>query len=434
MKNNKILFASIIVISLLITAYASYQFGINKNTSSRSNSITKNASNVIQKSEKKVLYWHDPMVPAQRFDKPGPSPFMDMDLVPVYASGANEDAGGNNIFISHRVQQNLGIRTTEVVLGNLSSNIMAVGSVAYNESDVDVIQARNAGYIEKLLVREPLVKVKKGQALAQIYVPQWIAAQEELLTVMRLQKNELHSLPTGLLEGAKQRMRLVGMNEEQISLIESSGKLHPRITITAPRSGVITELSVSEGMTVNLGASLFRINGLHRVWINADVPENLLSKIRSGYSVDVSTSSLPGAIFKAKVSHILPELNPSTRTLKVRIEMDNAGEKLLPGMFATLQFNTLPRQDVMLIPSEAVIKTGTRNVVMLALGEGRFSPVEIRTGAENSTQIEVLQGLSVGQKIVISGQFLIDSEASLKATETRTSTNEKSETKMEMKQ
>ncbi len=214
-----------------------------------------------------MLYWHDPMVPGQKFDKPGKSPFMDMQLVPVYADGGGDEG---KVTISPRVQQNLGVRVAEVTTGVLAPALEAVGSVAYNERDVAVVQARANGYVERLLVRAPLDPVRKGQPLAELYVPDWVAAQEEYLSVRRMAGTGLDTL----VDAARQRMRLAGMSEEQIRLVESTGKVHPRLTVTAPTGGVVAELSAREGMTVMSGAPLFRINGLGTVWVNAEVPES----------------------------------------------------------------------------------------------------------------------------------------------------------------
>ena len=363
-------------------------------------------------ADQKPLYWHDPMVPGQRFDKPGKSPFMDMQLVPVYG-GAGRDEG--MVTISPRVQQNLGIRTAVVTQGSLASTLSAVGSVAYNERDVALVQARSNGIVERLHVRAPLDMVHKGQALLELYVPDWIAAQEEYLTARRLQGGGID----GLADAARQRMRLAGMDEPQIRLVESTGKVHPRMTIAAPIAGVVTELAAREGMTVGAGAPLFRINGIGTVWVNAEVPENAAAGVRPGAEVEARTPALPGTVFKGRVSAILPEVNAATRTLKARVELANRAGQLVPGMFATLSFAPAAGRTALLVPSEAVIQTGTRSVVMLAQGDGKFAPVNVETGAEANGQTEIRKGLEAGQKVVVSGQFLIDSEASLKGTATR---------------
>ncbi|SFH63425.1 membrane fusion protein, Cu(I)/Ag(I) efflux system [Collimonas sp. OK307] len=416
MKNKKLfLAAAIATITALLgtTGYGLYRAGMNHGkeltTSSRANDPA------AGDSAKKVLYWHDPMVPGQKFDKPGKSPFMDMQLVPVYANDADPGGDDGKVKISPRVEQNLGIRTAEVTRGNLASVVVAVGSVAYNERDVAVVQARSNGFVERLYARAPLDPVRKGQALAELYVPEWVAAQEEYLSVKRMQGNDME----GLLGGARQRMRLVGMTDDQIRLVESSGKVQARLSILAPIGGVVSELAVREGMTVMAGAPMFKINGLGTIWVNADVPESMAAQVRPGNAVEARTPALQGTVFKGKVSAILPDVNPATRTLKARIELANPSGQLVPGMFATINFSPTARKDVLLVPTEAVIQTGTRSVVMVAEGNGKFLPVAVEIGSETNGQTEIRKGLDAGQQVVVSGQFLIDSEASLKGAETR---------------
>ena len=357
--------------------------------------------------EKKPLYWHDPMVPGQKFDKPGKSPFMDMQLVPVYAGEAGDEG---KVTISPRVLQNLGMRTAKVTSGRLESTLAAVGSVAYNERDVALVQARSGGFVERLHVRAPLDRVRKGQALLELYSPDWIAAQEDYLAARRMQGAGAE----GLAGASRERMRLAGMDEDHIRLVERTGKVHPRVAVTAPIGGVVTELSAREGMTVAAGAPLFRINGVASVWINAEVPEAAAGRLHPGSPAEARTPALPGAVFKGTVSAILPEVNAATRTLKARIEIANPQGQLAPGMFANLTFPLAAGKEVLLVPSEAVIETGKRSVVMLALGEGRFVTADVETGAESNGRTEIRKGLEAGQEVVVSGQFLIDSEASLK--------------------
>ncbi len=416
MKSKKIILALVAAGVLGAGGYALYRIGLNQGLQSAPAAApagnAEGSGAVDPATGKKVLYWHDPMVPGQKFDKPGKSPFMDMQLVPVYADEAGDEG---KVSISPRVQQNLGIRTVEVTKGNLAPTVEAVGSVAYNERDVVMVQARSNGFVERLYVRAPLDTVKKGQPLAELYVPDWVAAQEEYLSVKRMQGAGAGTF----VDGARQRMRLAGMTDDQIRLVESSGKIHARLTVTAPLAGVVAELAVREGMTVMAGAPLFRINGLNTIWVNADVPENLSSLVRPGNAVEARTPSLPETVFKGKVSAILPEVNPATRTLKARVELANPGGRLVPGMFATVNFTPAARKDVLTIPTEAVIQTGKRNVVMVAQGDGKFMPVDVEIGAETNGQTEIRKGLEAGQKVVVSGQFLIDSEASLKGTATR---------------
>ncbi|NKI70037.1 efflux RND transporter periplasmic adaptor subunit [Collimonas pratensis] len=410
MKNKHIVVAAAIAALLGTGGYGLYRAGMQ-----RGQKMAAPVPAVVSQTAdagKKVLYWHDPMVPGQKFDRPGKSPFMDMQLVPVYAGEAGDDG---NVHISPRVQQNLGIRTAVVMRSNLASAVTVVGSVAYNERAAALVQARSNGFLERLYVRAPLDPVHKGQVLAEVYVPEWVAAQEEYLSVRRMQGNGMDSL----LGAARQRMRLAGMSEAQIGAMEAGGKVKARLAILAPISGVVSELAVREGMTLMTGAPMFKINGLDTVWVNADVPEGLAAEVSPGNAVEARTPALPGTVFKGKVSTILPNVDPATRTLKARIELANPSGRLAPGMFATISFSSTVRKNVLLVPSEAVIRTGTRSVVMLAQGEGKFASAAVETGSESNGQTEIRSGLEVGQIVVVSGQFLIDSEASLSATETR---------------
>jgi len=205
------------------------------------------------------------------------------------------------------------------------------------------------------------------------------------------------------------------MSEEQIRAVDARGAVQPRFTIPSPIDGVVGELSAREGMTVAPGAPLFRLNGLATVWVNAEVPESAAAEVQPGNAVHARTPALPGSVFKGRVSAILPEVNATTRTLKARIELANSGGRLVPGMFATIDFAPTRRPDAVLVPSEAVIRTGKRTVVIVAQGEGHFAPVDVETGIESHGQTEIRKGVRGGDSVVVSGQFLIDSEANLKA-------------------
>ena len=370
------------------------------------------AGEVDPATGKKILYYHDPMVPGNKFDKPAKSPFMDMMLVPVYA---DSDGDGSKVTVSPRVQQNLGVRTAEVVEGTLSPQVAAVGNVAWNERDQVIVQARATGFVERLFVRATLDRVAKGQTLAELYVPEWVAAQEEFLSVRRMQGTDL----AVLVDGARQRMRQVGMSEAQIAGVESSGRTQPRFTLVAPIGGVIAELMAREGMTVMPGATLFRINGTGTVWANAEVPESQAALLRVGAKVQARSPAVPGTAFEGRVQALLPEVNTTTRTLKARLELANPGGRLVPGMFVQMQFMDTRAEKALLIPTEAVIQTGKRTVVMIAEENGRFRPADVEIGIESDGKTEVKRGLKAGQRVVVSSQFLIDSEASLKGVEAR---------------
>ncbi|HEU4689269.1 MAG TPA: efflux RND transporter periplasmic adaptor subunit [Vicinamibacterales bacterium] len=371
---------------------------------------TLEAGDIDPATGKRVLYWHDPMVPGRRFDAPGQSPFMNMRLVPVYEDGS--DGGG--VTVSPRIQQNLGIRTAEVLRQTMTPRVETVGTVAFNERDQVVVQARAAGYVEALHVRATFDRVRAGQPVADLYVPEWIAAQEEFLAVRRFSGTNLATL----VDGARQRLRQAGMTDEQIRGVETRGVVQPRITLTSPIDGVVGELATREGMTVMAGETLFRINGLSNVWVNAAVPESQAQLLRPGAPASARSLALPGAELRGNVQAILPDVDPVTRTIRVRVELANPELALAPGMFVNVSLEAAPRE-ALVVPSEAVISTGTRTVVILTDGAGNFRPVDVEAGLENDGNTEVTRGLEVGQSVVVSGQFLLDSEASLRATATR---------------
>lgn len=361
---------------------------------------------------KKILYYHDPMVPGNRFDKPAKSPFMDMMLSPVYSDGT---ADSGSITVSPRIQQNLGIRTSLVTEGVLSPEVSTVGNVAWNERDQVVVQARATGFVERLHVRATLDRVAKGQPLAELYVPEWISAQEEFLAIRAMRGEAL----ADLVDAARQRMRQVGMNDAQIALVEGTGRTQARITIYSPIGGVVSELSVREGMTVAAGATLFRINGLGTVWAYAEIPESEVALVRPGAKVQARSPAVPGTTFDGRVQAILPEVNATTRTLKARLEIPNPRGQLAPGMFVQMRFTDMHAEKSLLVPTEAIIQTGRRSVVMLAEDDGRYRPVDVEIGLETGGQTEIKRGLAAGQRVVVSSQFLIDSEASLRGVEAR---------------
>lgn len=413
MKNTKFAGTVLLLVAIIAAGYALYAIGVQRGRT-MSPAAPQLASNGSAPTGKQPLYWHDPMYPAQKFDKPGKSPFMDMQLVPVYGDSGGDDGA---VAINPRVQQNLGLRTAAVTRGKLAPALVASGSIAYDERDVALVQARANGYVERLYLQAPFDPVKKGQALLDLYVPDWVAAQEEYLSARRLQGAGVE----GLVDAARQRMRLAGMDDEQIRHVEASGKVQARTTVFAPIGGVATELDARVGMTVMSGAALLRINGLSTVWLLADLPESAAAGLRPGAAVEARTPALPGMIFKGRVNAVLPQVDAATRTLKLRIELANPAGRLVPGMFATVNITPADGAEVLQIPSEAIIQTGTRSVVMTAQANGKFLPVDVETGAEANGLTEIRSGLALGQRVVVSGQFLVDSEASLRGTATRMS-------------
>jgi len=371
------------------------------------------AGSVDPVTGRKILYYQDPMSPATKFDAPGKSPFMEMMLVPVYAGAEGADTG--SVTVSPRIQQNLGMRTAEVVEGSIAPQVVASGSITWNERDQVVVQARAAAFVERLYARATLDRVGKGQPLAELHVPDWVAAQEDYLALRRMQGPELGSLR----EAAKARMRQAGMSAEQVAAVESTGRVHARVTLTAPIAGVLTEIAAREGMAVMPGTTLFRINGLGSVWAQAEVPESQAGLLRPNTRVKATSPAAPGEVFEGRVQALLPEVASATRTVKARMELDNRRGLLVPGMFVQMQFSDSTPRKALLVPTEAVIHTGRRTVAMVAEEGGRFRPVEIAIGLESGGQTEVTRGLQAGQKVVVSSQFLIDSEATLRGLEAR---------------
>ena len=359
--------------------------------------------------EGRILYWHDPMKPEVKFDKPGKSPFMDMQLVPVYADEGGE---GGGVRVSPGVVQNLGIRLGKVEKASLKSSVHAVGSVVFDDRLVEVVQARVEGYITRLHVKAPLEHVRRGQPLAAILAPQWLEAQQECLTLV-----DARSQSAGVIrDAARQRLVVLGVPDAAIRDVEITHKTNATTTVVAPIDGVVTELGVRSGAAFMAGASLFRINGLATVWVNAQIPESRLSRVPLGSSVEAHATAWPGATFKGRVLAFLPQVDPQTRTLTVRVALDNPGFRLSPGMWVGLDFTAPAGAPQLVVPSEAVIVTGERSVVIVAGEHGSFDVVNVTTGVEQEGRTPILTGLTEGQSIVLSGQFLIDSEASLTAT------------------
>ncbi|MQU65576.1 efflux RND transporter periplasmic adaptor subunit [Pseudomonas sp. FSL R10-1350] len=355
-------------------------------------------------SAPKALYWYDPMFPQQKFDKPGKSPFMDMQLVAQYA---DDKADAQTLRVDPGQTENLGVRLATVSRGMLATRVMASGVLGFNERDVAVIQARTPGFVERVYNLAPGDVLKPDAALADVLVPEWAAAQEEFLALKRVGDS-------ALLAAARQRLRLTGMPPALIAQVERSGKVQPVLTVTSPVGGVLQTLNVRQGMTLGLGETLAQVNGLGSVWLTLAVPEAQAAAVAPGQTVEARLPAFAGEVFKGTVSTILPQTNADSRTLQVRVELANPGARLRPGLTAQVSLEQSIDQHVLWVPSEAVIRTGHQALVMLAEEGGHYRPVEVRTGSENDGQTAILQGLQEGQQVVSSGQFLLDSEASLK--------------------
>lgn len=354
-----------------------------------------------QASNGKILYWYDPMVPQQHFDHPGLSP-MGMQMVPKYAAGDSGDV----VRVAPGEVQNLGVRTAAVNIGRLSGTVHVPGTVAWDPRLAVTVSARTDATIETLYVRAPFTAVKAGQPLAAILAPQWSAAAAEYFALA-----DARSAPAqALRQAARERLHVLGMDDATIrGLRAGSGA----IILRAPADGVVSRLDAQQGQQVGAGAPIMTLNGLDRVWLDAAIPQSQSAGVSAGTPITATVSALPGEVFHGKVDALLPDVDGTTRTQRARIVLDNPGHALAPGMFADVRITGAAGTAHPLVPDGALITDGSDTRVIEALGDGRFRPVRVRTGRSADGATEILAGLRGGERIVTSGQFLLDSEASL---------------------
>lgn len=353
----------------------------------------------------KPLYWVAPMDPNYRRDAAGKSP-MGMDLVAVYAKDQNSgDDSPGTIKISPEVVNNLSVRTANVVRDHLNPEIRTVGYLQYNQDSIVHIHPRVEGWVEKSFVNTVGAPVKKGQRLYTLYSPALVNAQEELL--FGLKRNDKR-----LIEAAEERLRALQIGDTVISKLKKSRQVSQTVTFYAPASGVVEALNIREGLYVKPGMTLMSIANLDEIWVEAEVFERQASLIKVGLPVEVSLDFLPGEVRRGKVDYIYPSLDAQTRTLRVRVRLDNADYDLKPNMFAELRILASDQNERLLIPKEALIRGGHQNRIVLALGDGRFKSLAVKTGHSDNQRVEILEGLSEGDAIVTSAQFLLDSESS----------------------
>ncbi len=355
------------------------------------------------KKERKILYWVAPMDANFRRDKPGKSP-MGMDLVPVYDDG--EDA--TIVKINPAVVNNLGVRTALVEKGRLGRLINTVGYVSYDEAKLSHVHARTDGWIEKLYVYSEGEEVKKGDILYKLYSPTLVNAQEEYLQSLRSGNKILRA-------ASYERLEALGISKSQINQLRHTRKARQTIDIYAPQDGIVARLNVRQGMYIKPATEIMSLADLSSVWLLAEVFEKQTAWVKTGNPADVRLSYLPGREWEGMVEYIYPALDSKTRTLKVRLHFDNPGEVLKPNMFAKVRIYGGFKDNLIYIPHEALIRTGDEDRVILSMGEGRFSSRVVVAGMESGNYVEIKEGLTPGEKVVVSGQFLIDSEASTKA-------------------
>ncbi len=355
--------------------------------------------------EKKPLYWVAPMDANYRRDKPGKSP-MGMDLIPYYGDeGGGNDAGPGTIRINPDVVNNLGVRTTKSIRKPLHFEINTVGYVAYDEDKLVHVHSRIEGWIEQLFVKAVGDKVEKGQALYSIYSPSLVNAQEELLLALK-RNNKV------LINAAKDRLKSLQLPQSAINKLIKTRKVQQNITFFAPQGGFVDKLNIRQGFFVKPAMTLLSIGDIDNVWVEAEVIESQISHIYPNLPVSMQVDAIPTQSFNGKVDYIYPTLDAKKRTLKIRIKFANKDHSLKPNMFATIQIHHNEQQPLLLVPSEAVIRSGKASRVVLALGEGQFKSIEVKTGRKSDDYIEILSGLDEGEEVVTSAQFLLDSESS----------------------
>jgi len=361
-----------------------------------------NAEVTAGSQEAVPLYWVAPMDPNYRRDQPGKSP-MGMDLIPVFEQ--TQSASPGVVQIDSAVVNNLGVRTARVQVGKLATQIETVGYVQFDENQLIHIHPRVDGWIEQLMVKSTGDQVVAGEPLYAMYSPTLVNAQEELLLAIE-RKNSV------LINAALDRLAALKVPEAAIARLRETQQVARTVTFTAPQTGVLNDLLIREGMFVKPGVELMSIAGLNQVWVIGEVFESQAIQVQQGDAVAVRLDYLPGRVWQGQVDYIYPVLNSTTRTLSVRVALDNADLALRPGMFAEMAIAAQDAVATLVVPSEAVIRTGHQDRVVLALGAGRFKSVAVKLGAVSADQIEILSGLSEGDLIVTSAQFLIDSESS----------------------
>ncbi|MBI1361760.1 MAG: efflux RND transporter periplasmic adaptor subunit [Alphaproteobacteria bacterium] len=349
------------------------------------------------------LYWYDPMVPDQHFDKPGKSPFMDMQLVPRYPGDAPDAPA---VHIDPGVAQNLGVRLATVEQADVRDKAVVSGVLSFNQRDEAIVEAKAAGLVERARRLAVGDVVAAGDPLVDLRIPEWTSAVADYLL---LRTNHAPDLETA----ARKRLAMLGVPEGEISAAEKSGE-PPRIfTLRAPIGGAVTALSVRDGMNIAAGAPIATLNGLSPVWLVASAPQGVAGRLQPGGKAVATLPAYPGEQFSGVIESVLPQASMASRTVEVRVALPNPGGRLRPGMTAEVDLSSGDGRNALLAPTEAVIRTGRRSVVIVADKEGGFTPVEVETGDSHGERIEIVHGLAAGQKVVASGQFLIDSEANL---------------------
>lgn len=357
--------------------------------------------------QREPLYWVAPMDPNYRRDQPGKSP-MGMDLVPVYADDLAEQDEPGTVRISPTVINTLGIRTAAAQRGTLHRLIESVGYVQYDEDRVVHVHTRVEGWIEGLRVHAAGDTVSKGQVLFSLYSPPLVNAQEEYLAAQA-------SGSQTLLRASRERLLAFGLTESQIDTLRDSGKAKQRIAVYAPSGGYLAELKVRDGMYITPATEVMTIAELSSVWVIGEVFERQAGWVAPEQRVEIRLDSMPGRAWHGEVDYIYPELDRNSRTLRVRVRLPNPGNDIRPNMFVRLVIDGEDTGETVHVPREALIRGGRMDRLVLATGDGRFKAVPVQAGIESGGRVQILAGIKAGDEVVVSGQFLIDSESNIDA-------------------
>jgi Cu(I)/Ag(I) efflux system membrane fusion protein len=354
-------------------------------------------------TEREILYWVAPMDPNYRRDEPGKSP-MGMDLVPVYADEVASQPGV--VSIDPTLVNNLGVRTAAAERGTLPRRIETVGYIGYDEDTLQHVHTRVDGWIESLVAKATGDPVKKGQLLFELYSPTLVSAQREYLAALASNNEGLHS-------ASRDRLAALGLTNRAIERLDRERKVSQRVRVYADSDGVIAQLGVREGMFVTPATEVMSIAQLDQVWVVAEVFERQSAWVEPGQRALVELDYLPGLSLDSTVDYVNPELDPKTRTLKVRLRFDNEGARLLPNMFARVIIEGHPISNIVHVPREAVVRGGSSNRVVIDIGDGMFESRKVLVGIESGDRVAIRSGLAEGERVVVSGQFLIDSESNI---------------------
>jgi len=362
-------------------------------------------------AEKKPLYWVAPMDPSYRRNGPGKSP-MGMDLVPVYEEGAGGSKGYAGAAIDPRIINNIGVKTTPVERTMLMPVIDTVGKITYDEKATAHVHVRADGWVEKLHVRAEGERVRKGDALFDVYSPELVTAQSEYLQARAAGR-------AALVASARERLEGLGLTEAQISTLEGRSKPLQTITVRAPMDGTVTMLNVSDAARITAGKPAMQITNLDRVWLIADVFEADMFEVHIGAKASATSDATGDAVFESTVDHIYPDLNKMTRTNPVRILLNNADGRLRPGLYMRTHISRPMIEDALVVPATALIRLGSSDHVMLAEGGGKFRPAQVTVGETVGGRVQILSGLRAGEQVVTAGQFMLDAESSFQGASMR---------------